>query len=280
MQAIYEHWLQRLSGLPGARLWVFGYKQAWSALFGGLMIGAVLLTHIVDLPILSRYDWLFVAALAIQAFMLLAKLERPHELITIVAFHLTGLGMELFKTSESVGSWTYPGYAFFHLGNVPLFSGFMYAAVGSYIARSWRVLELSFIRPPKRVFSGLLALAIYINFFSHHFVYDLRYVLFAATLLLYGRTTVSYKLATRRHRMPLVVGFVLIALFIWLAENIATYTSVWLYPNQIDSWHLVSIHKLGSWALLMIISFIMVDFLHLLRDKRPNHPPRGKGLRQ
>lgn len=259
--------LNRIQRLPGGTLWAFGIKQAWAALFGGLMLAAILLTSYVDLPWLTRYDWLFVFAILIQAFMLLAKLEKPHEVITILFFHLVGLGMELFKTSSQIGSWSYPGDAVFKLGNVPLFSGFMYAAVGSYMARAWRVLHLRFDNYPSRKLTALLAIAIYINFFAHHYVFDTRYILLAVVLLLYGRTTVHYVINKTHRSMPMVVGFFLIALFIWLAENIGTYTGTWLYPNQMQHWVPVSINKLGSWLLLMIISFIMVDLLYVLRRK-------------
>ena len=37
--------------------------------------------------------------------------------------------MEVFKTEA--GSWTYPEDNLLRIGGVPLFSGFMYAAVGS-----------------------------------------------------------------------------------------------------------------------------------------------------
>lgn len=266
--------LSKIRRLPGGALWAFAIRQAWAALFGGLLLAAIIFTKYVDLPLLSRYDWLFVFAILIQLFMLLGKLEKPHEVFTILLFHLVGLGMELFKTSSQIGSWSYPGDAFFKLGNVPLFSGFMYAAVGSYIARSWRVLNLSFTHYPKRIFTVILAIAIYLNFFTHHYIYDFRYVLFAAVLLIYGRTRVSYSIATRVRHMPLVVGFLLIALFIWFAENISTYTHVWLYPNQIAHWRLVRIEKIGSWLLLMIISFIMIDLLYYIRNiiaKRGNN---------
>jgi uncharacterized membrane protein YoaT (DUF817 family) len=52
--------LKRLHALPGGPLWVFIIKQAWAALFGGLMLGALIVTHYVELPWLARYDWLFV----------------------------------------------------------------------------------------------------------------------------------------------------------------------------------------------------------------------------
>lgn len=112
-------------------LWTFLLKQAWAALFGGLLLAAIALSTVVPLPWLHRYDWLFIAAVLIQVFMIVTKLERPHELLTITAFHLVGLVMELFKTHPSVGSWSYPEEAVIQVGTVPLFSGFMYAAVGS-----------------------------------------------------------------------------------------------------------------------------------------------------
>jgi uncharacterized membrane protein YoaT (DUF817 family) len=267
MKPIKRRILIRISKLPGGTLWAFAAKQAWAALFGGLMLAAIIFTHYVELPYLARYDWLFLFAILVQLFMLVTKLEKPHEVVTIVLFHLVGLGMELFKTSSGIGSWSYPGAAFFKLGNVPLFSGFMYAAVGSYIARAWRVLSLSFSRYPPRVLTVLLALAIYSNFFLDHYTYDFRGVLFALVLLLFGRVRVSYILNKRIRHIPLVVSFMLIALFIWIAENIATYLHVWLYPAQLTTWHLVSAQKIGSWLLLMVISFIMIDMLYYVRAR-------------
>lgn len=260
--------LTRVERLPLGKLWSFAIRQAWAALFGGLMLGAIIATSYVDLPYLSQYDWLFLIAITIQIGMLLLRLEKPYEVIVIVLFHLVGLGMELFKTSSSIGSWQYPGDAIFRVGAVPLFSGFMYAAVGSYIARSWRVMHLRFTHRPKTWAAALLALAIYINFFSHHFTVDIRLALFAAVLALYGRVWVSYAVNGKVRRMPLVVAFLLITFFIWIAENIGTITSVWLYPTQVMYWQPVSIQKFGSWFLLMVISFIMVDTLHHIRAKQ------------
>lgn len=268
MKLTKHQFLQRVRRLPGGAFVAFAVKQAWAALFGGLMLGGIIFTSCVHLPWLSGYDWLFLWAIAIQVFMLVTRLEKPHEVVTICLFHLVGLGMELFKTSSSVGSWSYPGHAFFMVGHVPLFSGFMYAAVGSYIARSWRVLNLSFSNYPPRKFTVLLALAIYGNFFLDHYGLDARYLLFAVLILLFGKVWVSYSVATKARRMPLLVGFTLIALFIWLAENIGTFTKTWLYPSQLQQWHVVGITKMGSWLLLMVISFIMVDILYYARAQR------------
>jgi uncharacterized membrane protein YoaT (DUF817 family) len=142
------------------------------------------------------------------------------------------------------------------------FSGFMYASVGSYIARISRIFDMRYTSYPPLWTTLLLAAAIYINFFAHHFVVDLRYALFAATALLYLRTIVHYRVFRFRHRMPLLVGFLLVALFIWFAENIGTWSRAWIYPGQADAWTPVSIQKLGAWYLLMIISFVLVTLVH------------------
>lgn len=260
--------LTKIAALPGGQLWVFALKQAWAALFGGLLLIAIVITNYVELPWLSRYDWLFVIAIAIQGFMLLTKLEKPHEIVTILCFHLVGLGMELFKTSSSISSWTYPEESVIVLSSVPLFSGFMYGAVGSYIARCWRVMNLKFSHYPKRRYTILLAFGIYINFFTHHYVYDFRYVLFAFMIILYWRSWTSYTVAAKRRCMPLLVSAALVAFVIWLAENLSTFANIWLYPSQVEHWHMVGVDKFGSWLLLIVISFVMVDLLHFIRAKK------------
>jgi uncharacterized membrane protein YoaT (DUF817 family) len=50
--------------------------------------------------------------------------------------------------------------------------------------------------------------------------------------VLFGRCWVYFKPWRAYRRMPLLVGFGLVALFIWLAENIGTFTAAWIYPSQ------------------------------------------------
>ncbi|OAM78306.1 DUF817 domain-containing protein [Devosia elaeis] len=240
---------------------VFGLKQAWACLFGGLMLGMILLTRLYWPEIgLNRYDFWFIAALLIQAGMILFKLETLEEARVILIFHLVGTGMEIFKTAA--GSWIYPDEAIFRIGGVPLFSGFMYACVGSYMARIQRIFDITFTRYPPLWMSVLLALAIYINFFSHHYIFDFRWLLFAAIVLLYGRSFMHYRVFRFRHAMPMLLAFLLVALFIWIAENIGTWSRAWIYPNQAEGWALVSWSKLGSWYLLMLISVVLVTLVH------------------
>src|SRR5262249_16178811 len=99
-------------------------------------------------------------------------------------------------------------------------------------------------------------------FFSHHFIPDLRILIFLLVAIAFGRTWVYYRPYRNLRRMPLLVGFALVALFIWSAENIGTFAAVWVYPHQKNGWHLVPFGKCGSWFLLMIISFILVSLVN------------------
>ena len=248
--------------------WWFGLKQAWACIFGGMMLALILLSHLFwpDEAPLHRYDALFLAALAIQALLLATRLESWDEARVIFIFHLTGTAMELFKTYA--GSWIYPEEAIFRIGGVPLFSGFMYSAVGSYLARAWRLFDFRFTRYPPPWAAWALAVGAYVNFFAHHYIWDMRYVLIAASLALYGPCLVHYRPREMRLRMPLALGFALVALFIWFAENIGTFAGAWVYPEQAEGWRMVSLTKLGSWYLLMILSFVLVTSVNRPRPER------------
>jgi uncharacterized membrane protein YoaT (DUF817 family) len=251
-------------GLSGAAVefLVFGLKQAWACMFGGAMLALILGTKFYwpGSAILTRYDFLFLAALSIQVFMLVVRLETTAEAKVILIFHVVGTAMEIFKTHA--GSWIYPEANFFRVGGVPLFSGFMYGAVGSYLARISRIFDIRYTHYPPIGLTVAAAAGIYVNFFAHHFIVDLRLVLFAAIAALYFRTVVHYRVFRFRHRMPLLLGFVLVALFIWFAENIGTWSRAWIYPGQEHGWTPVPVAKLGAWFLLMIISFVLVTLVH------------------
>lgn len=261
----------RLNGF----LWeffLFGFKQGWACLFGAIILSLVLLTKWFWPPHawLARYDFLFLSALTVQALLLILRMETVREAKVILIFHIVGTLMELFKTD--VGSWTYPENNFFRLGHVPLFSGFMYASVGSFMARTTRILDMRYTHYPNRNVTIILAILIYANFFTHHFIPDMRIALFVAVAVAFGPTWVYYRPYRKFRRMPLLVGFGLVALFIWGAENIGTFATVWIYPHQRNGWQLVRFGKYGSWFLLMIISFILVSLVH-----PPRQPQRGEG---
>ena len=241
---------------------LFGFKSAWACLFGATVLSMVLLTkwfwpaH----AWMARYDFLFLAAVGIQALLLALRMESLREAKVILVFHIVGTLMELFKTSA--GSWTYPESNFFRIGHVPLFSGFMYSSVGSYMARVTRIFDMRYTRYPNVHVTVALAILIYANFFTHHFIPDMRLALFGAVVAVFGPTWVYYRPYQKYRRMPLLLGFGLVALFIWAAENVGTFAAVWVYPHQRNGWQLVRFGKYGSWLLLMIISFILVSLVH------------------
>ncbi|CAI6084543.1 hypothetical protein COHCIP112018_04373 [Cohnella sp. JJ-181] len=188
--------------------------------------------------------------------MLLAKLETVDELKVVTMFHVIGLGLELFKVQ--MGSWAYPEDAWFKIGGVPLYSGFMYASVASYICQAWRRLDLRLTGWPHAWASTALAVLIYANFFTHHWLPDLRWALMALLAVLFLKTKVYYTVGGKTFAMPMLAAYVLIAFFIWLAENISTFLGAWRYPNQEAGWALVHWGKLSSWFMLVIISIIIV----------------------
>lgn len=241
---------------------VFLLKQAWACIFGAMLLLVIVVARLwyPDDALLARNDALTIAAVLIQIGMLVFRLESGRELWVIVLFHITGTAMELFKTD--VGSWSYEAEGLLRIGAVPLFSGFMYAAVGSYMVRVYRLHDLRFDRYPKIWMTTVLAAAIYANFFTHHFIVDLRWVLIALIVVLWWRTSMHFRIWRVTLRAPQLLVFAGVATFIWFAENIATWAGAWLYPHQEGGWELVSPQKLVSWFLLMIISVVMVTWVY------------------
>ncbi|OQA33517.1 MAG: hypothetical protein BWY57_01133 [Betaproteobacteria bacterium ADurb.Bin341] len=245
----------------------FGIKEARSCLFVALFFSAVFMVPRAGLFGIPRYDVLLAIALVIQFWMVRSKLETLDELKAICLFHAIGFALEVFKTSSGIKSWAYPDFAYTKLFGVPLFSGFMYAAVGSYIIQAWRLFDLRIRHHPPYWMAILIALLIYANFFTHHFIGDYRWYIAACALGLYARAHVVFRSYDRERNMPLLLSFVLIGFFIWLAENISTFFGIWKYPNQLGAWSTVHIGKWSSWSLLVIMTFTIVANLKHIRQR-------------
>jgi uncharacterized membrane protein YoaT (DUF817 family) len=245
----------------------FGVKEARACVFVVLFFSAVFSIPRNGRFGIPRYDVLLLIALAIQVWMVWAKLETWDELKAICLFHVIGFALEVFKTSGSIQSWAYPDFAYSKILGVPLFSGFMYAAVGSYVIQAWRLLDVRIRHHPPYWMAGLNALLIYANFFTHHYIGDYRWYIAACTLGLYARATVIFRPLDRDRRMPMLLAFVLIGFFIWLAENISTFFGVWRYPNQIGAWAVVHLGKWSSWSLLVIMTFTIVANLKHIKER-------------
>lgn len=246
---------------------VFGLKEVQACVFAGSFFALLFLSNHIPLFGFARYDFLFLAAFTLQIILYFTKVETWDEIKTIFLFHVIGTALELFKTHPDVGSWSYPEEAFFKIATVPLFAGFMYAAIGSYIAQAWRIFKLELKEPPRYALMLILCVLIYANFFANYFIPDIRLVLIPAVFLLFARTEVTFIVTTERRRVPLALAFCLIAFFIWIAENLSTFWGAWQYPDQVHVWNVVSTNKITSWFLMVIISFIIVAYLkHYKKD--------------
>jgi uncharacterized membrane protein YoaT (DUF817 family) len=247
----------------------FTLMEARCCAFALAVFAGLALSEVVPLPI-ARYDALLVYCVLITVAFRLAGLETTREILVICAFHLIGLAFELVKVP--LGSWVYPEDALTKLWGVPLYSGFLYAAVGSYIVAAWRLFDLrvSGYRPLP---TTLVACAVYANLITHHWLPDLRWPLAALLVAVTWGATVHFTVGERRYRMPVALSFALIGFFLWLAENAATFFGAWRYPHQLTTWQLVAPAKFGAWAMLVSVTFVLVATWRSrsgqLREKSP-----------
>ena len=249
---------------------MFGVKMGWASLFGGLLLIGLIVSNMIwqaAWPI-ARYDALVIYAVVLQVAFLVLRLETLSEAKVILLFHITGTVMEIFKLH--MGSWDYPGEGLLKIAGVPLFSGFMYASVGSFMARAIRLFDMRFTPYPPFWTSVALATLIYVNFFTHHYLPDIRIGLFAATVLLFARTRIYFRIG-RWFWMPLPLAALLSSFFLWIAENVGTYTKTWIYAGQ-SAHQMVSFAKLGSWYLLLYVSFVSVTLV-MRGAIMPKHSP-------
>jgi uncharacterized membrane protein YoaT (DUF817 family) len=273
MQTAVSLWLERsLEPKPahsrvrrfGQELLVFGAKNALSCLFPVFIFGMLFVTQGYESAVLPRYDLLLIACLGMQALMYFSGLETRDELKVICLFHLLGLAMEIHKVNH--GAWAYPTFAYTKVLGVPLFSGFMYASVASFMTQSWRYFRTELHAWPSRIATGLLGAAIYLNFFANEYVPDIRRILIPALIIVFWKTRVSFS-TTQRRSMPVTLSFLLICFFIWIAENIGTSLRAWQYAHQAVAWKAVHFGILGSWLLLVIVSFILVAELKRVKKE-------------
>lgn len=201
--------------------------------------------------------------------MYFVGLETKDEVLVITMFHILGLIMEVHKVYH--GSWSYPEEAYTKFWGVPLYSGFMYASVGSYICQAWRNLDLETVKWPKKILAIPIGAAIYLNFITNAFIQDLRVFIIVALLFIFWKTHFLFRLGDRQYKIPAVVSFILIGFFIWLAENIATFFGAWRYAYQHNGWQMVEWHKITSWSLLVIVSIIIVGQLKIFKKELVEH---------
>ncbi|WP_068618958.1 DUF817 domain-containing protein [Paenibacillus tuaregi] len=248
------------------KLWVFGWKEALSCVFPVIIFASLAVTKVVQVPYVPRYDLILMICIVAQVAMVVFSLETLDELKVICLFHIIGLVLELYKVH--MGSWSYPEPGWSKFYGVPLYSGFMYASVASYICQAWRRFDLKITGWPGRVLPWVISGAIYLNFFTHHYIGDYRWILIVLLCVIFYKTQVYFKVEERTLRMPLLLSFLLVGFFIWLAENISTLLGAWRYPDQEHAWQMVHLGKISSWFLLVVISLIIVAQLKHVKGQR------------
>ncbi|WP_028543734.1 DUF817 domain-containing protein [Paenibacillus taiwanensis] len=251
---------------PFMQLLHFGYHQAMSCLFPVLIFVTLAVSKFIEVPFIPRYDLILLILLLVQVLMYKGGLETLDEIKVICVFHVIGLALELYKVH--MGSWSYPEAAYTKWFGVPLYSGFMYASVASFMCQVWRRLRMDMTGWPGMMATVLLGGAIYFNFYTHHFIPDFRWWLTGLVFIVFWRTQILYTVRTKTYRMPLTLAFLIVGFFIWLAENIATFFGAWKYPDQHETWRIVGVSKISSWFLLVIISVIIVAQLKYVKANR------------
>lgn len=247
------------------QLFWFGYLQAVSCIFPVLIFISLALSSALN-PGIPRYDVLLIVCIIAQVVMYKTGLETRDEVLVITLFHLLGLVMELHKVHR--GSWSYPEEAYTKIMGVPLYAGFMYASVGSYICQAWRNLKLDTVHWPKSIYAIAVGAAIYLNFFTNAFIADLRLYIALVLIVVFWKTKFSFTLHQKVYYISALLSFAIIGFFIWLAENIATFLGAWKYAYQHTGWQIVTWHKITSWSLFVIVSIIIVGELKRLKEKR------------
>ncbi|MEV0965961.1 DUF817 domain-containing protein [Streptomyces sp. NPDC049910] len=236
----------------------FAMLQARCCAFAVALLGGIAVSRMLpELPV-ARYDLVLAYGLLLTFAARRLGWEGGRDTLVIAACHVVGLLFELVKVR--LGSWSYPEEAVTKIAGVPLYGGFMYAAVASYVCRAWRLFELRFTGY-RATATALVAAAVYANFFSHHWLPDFRWLLAAVMTAVTAGAWVGFTVGRRRYRMPLALSFVLIGFFLWVAENAATYLGAWSYPHQLGGWEPVALTKFGAWALLISVTFVLTERL-------------------
>ena len=214
--------------------WLFGIKLASASIFGGYLLFLIIVTHFwYPIDGLYRNDFLFLAAVGFQIVLLAFRLESFRETIVIMIFHIVATFMELVQNVGRNQCLALSWRSIRPPGQRPIVCRF-------HVQRRWQ------LHGEGEPDSGLSLYQCSTNMGivrSCHV--DLRKLFYTPFLLrhpqravtgicrvLYGRCIIYFRMDKLHRHMPLMLAQFLTAIIIWFAENVATYSRVWVYPNQ------------------------------------------------
>ncbi|MEO0343657.1 MAG: DUF817 family protein [Pseudomonadota bacterium] len=212
---------------------------------------------------LARNDALFGVGVALVLLVFMLGVNRGFDAVPMVFVFALGIGLELQKTG--IGAWAYADDGTLMLGAKPLFVGFMYASVASYVIRALRLKGLQVLHLPHWGWAALGGIVLYGAYFLALPFWG-RPVLILWAGLLYHRARVQSPSGSWLP-VPVALGFA--ALLLWVAENVGTMSGTWTYSGQ-SAGELVSLSKIGAWFVLLTVIFSVVTYLGrdaLWRDK-------------
>lgn len=236
--------LDQAAGLLRAQVLAAGYAL--------LLIGGLLVADLVPLPV-AQYDATLIYCVVVTVVAGGFGWLTRRELIAMLAGYVAVMVTELVAVAQ--GERSYPLEGWSEIGGVPLLAGFGGAAVVSYVCRLWRLLAIE-VEHFQSVMAGGVALLIYANFISRHWLLDIRALLAPLLLVVLRRCWVTFTLCDRQRRIPAALGYLATVLPLWALERLCAFLADdgWL-------WSAVPVGSAGSWALLVAAAFLAVTFL-------------------
>ena len=102
------------------------------------------------------------------------------------------------------------------------------------------------------------------------FLYPIFAIFYLLSVFYFWKTKLYFQLNEYKFKTPMLPVLLTLAFLIWIAENISTFYKIWLYPSQVEAWHMVGWGKLGSWYLLLLLSLVLVLKILGHRDNQGN----------
>jgi uncharacterized membrane protein YoaT (DUF817 family) len=82
----------------------FTVKNLKAVRFGLFLVIIIFSSYFINIPYITRYDFIFMAALLFQIVSLMLKIETKKEFFVIILFHILATIIELFKTNPEIAS--------------------------------------------------------------------------------------------------------------------------------------------------------------------------------